>query len=92
MASATPPAEARNSASQELRAIDFWDLDQLVTKEDAFSGEEYFMGNPVSGYHRYYKPTTSEREDPSFVNDAAPLSTLRQWMVTGGTLKCSAKT
>ena len=30
------------------------------------------MGNPVSGYHRYYKPTTSERGDPNFVNDAAP--------------------
>ena len=44
----------------------------LEREEDAFNGEEYFMGNPVSGYHRYYKPTTSEREDPSFVNDAAP--------------------
>ena len=47
----------------------------LEREEDAFSGEEYFMGNPVSGYHRYYKPTTSEREDPSFVNDAAPPGT-----------------
>ena len=46
----------------------------LEREDDAFSGEEYFMGNPVSGYHRYYKPTASEREDPSFVNDAAPPS------------------
>ena len=44
----------------------------LQSEEDAFSGEEYFMGNAVSGYHRYYKPTASEREDPSFENDAAP--------------------
>ncbi|CAK9022519.1 unnamed protein product, partial [Durusdinium trenchii] len=46
----------------------------LQAEDEAFSGEEYFMGNPVSGYHRYYKPTASEREDPSFVNDAAPPS------------------
>ena len=46
----------------------------LEAEEDAFSGEEYFMRNPVSGYHRYYKPTASERDDPSFVNDAAPPS------------------
>ena len=30
------------------------------------------MGNPGSGYHRYYKPTASGRDDPSFENDAAP--------------------
>ncbi|CAK9030283.1 unnamed protein product, partial [Durusdinium trenchii] len=46
----------------------------LQSEEEAFSGEEYFMGNPVSGYHRHYRPTTSERENPSFVNDAAPPS------------------
>ena len=28
----------------------------LQSEEDADGGEEYIMGNAVSGYHRYYKP------------------------------------
>ena len=37
----------------------------LANSDDAESGEEYFMSNPLGGYQRRYKPSTSERDEAS---------------------------
>ena len=37
----------------------------LASSDDAESGEEYFISNPLGGYQRRYKPSTSERDEAS---------------------------
>ena len=37
----------------------------LASSDDAESGEEYFISNPLGGYQRRYRPSTSERDEAS---------------------------
>ena len=57
----------------------------LESREDAESGEEFFMLSPTHGYRRHYRPTYSERDEEAGTEmmdvDEGPAREVRETMV-----------